>query len=185
MLLRYRMSRIAILILASASLVSTSRAPTLERLAFDDMIDQSTMVVRATVISSSGILQNGAIYTQYELAVTDKFKGGTRALKLFVPGGVAGGLRQLVPGAPTLVPGSEYLIFVWIGKSGRPQVIGLSQGLFNLHKDAVTGQWLAERPGVQEMMIDPKTGRPVTDETVRMKLTDIKARVTERIGQTQ
>ena len=35
-------------------------------------------------------------------------------------------------GAPTLAAGQDYVLFLWTSKSGLTQVIGLSQGLFNV-----------------------------------------------------
>ena len=146
------------------------------------MTDQSTVVVRATVTSGGAEFANGSVSTHYQLSVSEVWKGsaGTQ-IDVYVPGGRAGGFRELVPGAPELTVGAEYVVFLWVGRSGRPQIMGLSQGLFNVTKDD-KGTMVLERPGVREMMVDPATGRPVTDETVRMKASDVKALVQKRQG---
>ena len=59
--------------------------------------------------------------------------GGSRT------GGVAGGIRQSVSGAPELKPGQEYVLFLWTSRSGLTQVIGLSQGLFQLSEEGSEG----------------------------------------------
>ena len=166
-----------------AATTTVSQATTLERLSMNDMTDKSHVVVRATVLSSGAEYTNGSVTTHYHLSVSEVWKGAfSSQFDLFVPGGRAGGIRELVPGAPVLAPGSEYVVFLWIGPSGRPQIIGLSQGLFNVTKDAA-GTMLLERPGASEMMIDLGTGRPVTDETVRMKASDVKAFIKKRAAQ--
>ena len=172
----------SIYIAAAAVFCSTLSATTLERLSMNDMTDQSTVVVRATVASGGAEYVNGSVSTHYVLNVSEVWKGSAGSqLDVYVPGGRAGGFRELVPGAPVLNVDTEYVVFLWIGRSGRPQIMGLSQGLFNLTKDAA-GTMLLERPGAKEMMIDPATGRPVTDETVRMKAADVKALVRKRQG---
>ncbi len=166
--------------LTLAIFAALSNATTLEKLSMNDMTDKSHFVVRATVLSGGAEYINGTVATHYHLAVSETWKGSpSTQLDLFVPGGRAGGIRELVPGAPLLSTGAEYVVFLWIGSSGRAQIIGLSQGLFNVTKDA-TGAVILERPGAREMMIDPVTGRPVTDETVRMKAADVKAFIKKR-----
>ncbi len=88
-------------------------------------------------------------------------------------------MRQSFSGAPKLVPGEEYILFLWTGPSGRTQVIGLSQGVFGLQADGQGGPLVSRAPST-EAMLDPKTGQLVTDEAVRMKLSDLRARVASR-----
>ena len=155
----------------------------LSETAIYDLALQSHVVVRATVTSGGAEYVNGSVSTHYQLSVTDVWKGAVsgRQLDVYVPGGRAGGFRELVPGAPVMNTGSEYVVFLWLGKSGRAQIIGLSQGLFNVTKDS-SGAMVLERAGAKETMIDPATGRSVTDETVRMKASDLKALVKKRQG---
>lgn len=168
-----------------ATTLFTVHATTLERLTVNDMTDKSTAIVRATASLVGGELQSGVIYTHYQLTVTEVWKGSaSRTVDVWVPGGVANGIRQLVPGAPSFDAGTDYVVFLWTGKSGRTQVIGLSQGLFRVATDT-SGNRMAERPGVSEMMIDPRTGRPVTDETVRIRVSDLKAQVLGRLSAAQ
>src|SRR5580693_4961934 len=105
-------------ILLLGSLVS-AWATTLRKLSIDDMIQQSTAIVRATVTGSSAALRGKDIYTYYQLQVTENMKAASpQSLAVAVPGGVAGGVRQIVPGAPVLATGQEYVIFLWTSKSG-------------------------------------------------------------------
>ena len=71
------------------------------------------------------------IYTHYQLQVSERYKGAAEStVDLAIPGGVVNGIRQVWGGAPQLDSGDEYVFFLWTGKSGLTQVMGLTQGLF-------------------------------------------------------
>ncbi len=151
-------------------------AATLEKLTLDEMIQKSTAIVRGQVLSSYAAAQGSFIYTHYRIHVTDRWKGGDQAeLDVVVPGGTAGGLRQTFSGAPTLKPGSEYLLFLWTGRSGLTHVMGLTQGLFDLHR-AGDGDLMAFRPATTELMLDSE-GKLVKDAPLSLRLKDLRGRV--------
>ena len=177
-----RLSSIQIAKLAATLMLASGlSATTLERLSMNDMTDKCHVVVRATVLNGSSEYSNGIVVTHYQLNVLEVWKGSVSSVvDLYVRGGRAGGIRELVPGAPTLDVGSEYVVFLWNGPSGRAQIMGLSQGLFNVTKDPATNSVMLERPGAKETMVDPVTGNPVTDQAVRMKAADVKAMVKKR-----
>jgi hypothetical protein len=153
------------------------QSATLERLSLDDMIQQSTAIVRGTVASSSAAYRGSVIYTHYAIQVTESFKGFTaKSADVVVPGGTVRNLRQTFPGAPQLHAGDEFVFFLWTGPSGLTQVIGLTQGLFSLASGGGADP-LARRPASSEMMLDRGTGQPVKDETLVMKLSDLRSRI--------
>jgi hypothetical protein len=171
----------ALLVLAAA------QATTLERLSVDDMVAKSTGIVRCQVLGHEGEMRNGSIYTRYRVTVQESWKGSFTAGKqidVYVPGGLANGLRQSVPGSPILEQGEEYLVFLWAGASGRNQIIGLSQGIFSLVREE-SGAMQLERPGAREMMVDPATGRAVLDSTIRMPFGEMKTRVVTKLMELQ
>jgi hypothetical protein len=169
----------------SVLLIATVSATTLERLSVDSMVEKSHSIVRGKVISSEGEFRNGLIFTKYLVQVDESWKGNPgRIVEVFVPGGVANGLRQTIPGAPALERGDEFVLFLWAGASGRQQIIGLSQGMFNVVKDE-DGAVLLERPGAKEVMMDPQTRRPVRDTTIRMPLGEMKTRVVTKVAEMQ
>src|SRR5580700_11752395 len=101
-------------------------ATTLQKLSLDQMITQSTAIVRAKVTGSSTGVIGRDIYTYYQFQVVETLKAGPAPLSAAaVPGGVAGRFRQTVAGAPTLNTGQEYVLFLWTSRSGLTQVIGL------------------------------------------------------------
>jgi len=160
----------------SAGLMPLQCAP-LERLSLDDMVARSTVIVRAKVGASYAAAAGSVIYTHYTLQVSERFKGTAgNTLDVVVPGGVAGNLRQSFPGAPSFNTGDEYVFFLWTGRAGLTQVIGLTQGLFSMAPDA-SGDPVLTRRASRELMLDRATGRPVKDETLVMRLSELRSRI--------
>lgn len=180
MLRRYILGLPALAILAGLAGATVARATTLEKLTLDEMIARSTSIVRGKVIESGGEIFSGMVFTRYRVQISEVWKPGIgiagSQVDVFVPGGIAGRVRQTVPGAPALDPGTDYVLFLWQGRSGRSQVIGLSQGLFTVRQNA-DGQTLMERPGATEMMIDPKTGLALQDRAVSLRLHEVRNKV--------
>jgi hypothetical protein len=165
------------LIILAAAAVGCLPASTLQRLSLNDMIQKSTMVVRGTILpGSSAAFRGPIIYTHYQLSVTTAYKGtpGT-TIDVAVPGGTLNGFRQPVAGAPVFTPGQDYVFFLWTSRSGLTQVIGLSQGLFNVTTNA-QGQVIVSRGASSEPMVDA-TGQGVTDSNVQMPLSQLKGKI--------
>jgi hypothetical protein len=170
-------------------------ATTLEKLSLPEMAQKSTAVVRARVTGSAGVLRGSDVYTVYQLDAVEVWKAPASGAprEVAVPGGIAGGLRQPVDGAPALVEGREYVLFLWTSRTGLTQLIGLSQGLFDVRtadgaKPApgrspldAKNLWVWRSPA-SERMLDSQ-GRPVRDEAVSMKLTDLKTQVSRALTQ--
>jgi hypothetical protein len=174
------------LVLALAGLLyvlQPTPAATLEKLSWDDLIGKSTAIVRGRVASSSTAFRGSVIYTTYRIAVSEQLKGtagGT--LQVLVPGGTVAGIRQSVSGAPLLVTGSEYVLFLWTARSGATFVMGLTQGVFDLAQSAA-GDLMANRKAANEAMLAPGTLRVVQDDPVAMRYDDLKALVASTVSQ--
>src|SRR5579859_3953663 len=111
-------------------------AATLQRLSLDDMIGKSTAIVRGKVASSYSAAAGPIVYTHYVVQVSERYKGGAgNTVDVAIPGGTLNGLRQTFAGTPSFNTGEEYVFFLWTGKSGVTQVIGLTQGLFAVAGD--------------------------------------------------
>jgi hypothetical protein len=147
-------------------------AATLEKLSNDRLISESTEILRGTVLYCTNEYRPPVIYTICEVNVTERLKGPAAArVQVAIPGGTAAGFRQTIEGAPTLQRGGEYLLFLWQGKSGLKQIMGLSQGLMNVVKDA-QGNLIVVRAKSEERMVD-SLGKPVEDSTLTMAYQDI------------
>jgi hypothetical protein len=155
---------------------------TLQQLSLDDMITKSTAIVRGQVTGTYAARNGPVIYTFYQIQVTEQYKGTKQgSITIGVPGGTADNLRQTFPGAPQFSVGDQFVFFLWTGKSGITQVIGLTQGLFKL--SAVTSaDPVATRAASSELMLDRGTGRPVKDQTLVMNLSDLKSRIAGKLG---
>ena len=152
------------------------QATTLQRLGLDDMIQKSTAIVRGTVQQTYSAVHNSVIYTHYQVSVSEVWKGlvGSK-VDIAVPGGVVKGMRETYSGAPTFANGHEYVLYLWTSKSGLTQVIGLSQGLFDILPNS-SGETVATRAATTERMVD-ETGQDVTDSDFRMRISEMRTRV--------
>lgn len=167
-----------------AALVASVQAATLERLTLDQMIHKSTAIVRGRVLGSRSAFRGPIIYTYFTVQVVEGWKGPeSPQIEVAVPGGTANGLHQSFSGAPRLASGNEYILFLWTGSSGLTQIIGFSQGVFSLNRNA-GGGIVASRAASTEAMLDSKTGRVVADASLRVGLSELRARVNSTVGGT-
>jgi hypothetical protein len=155
-------------------------ATILQQLTLDEMARKSTSIVRARVTASSEVVRGGDVLTLYKFETLEVLKSGPAAQEVAVPGGVAGGMRQVVAGAPTLRAGREYVLFLWTGRSGLAQLMGMSQGLFSVER-TTAGDRQVSRVAAGEQMLDA-AGRSVRDETLSMPLTELRAKVSKSLG---
>jgi hypothetical protein len=177
----YMMRRLAMLATVVASLAPL-RASTLQQLSLDDIIQKSTVIVQGTVKPSYSAFHGSVIYTHYQVQVSKTFKGTSHAwIDLAVPGGVADGIQQDFAGVPAFTTGQNYLLFLWTSKSGLTQVIGLSQGLFNVAMNA-QGQLIVSRGAATETMVNT-AGQVVTDSAIKMPLGQMKKHIQVLLGE--
>jgi hypothetical protein len=154
-------------------LLATASATTLLKMSMNDLILQSTSIVRARITGSRSVSAGHDIYTYYQLQVSETLKvTGILPAEVAVPGGVYGNLRQIGIGSPSFTQGQEYVLFLWTSRTGMTQVIGLSQGLFSLTQDA-SGDTVLKRPAIADQMLD-KAGKQVTDTPVTIKWSDFR-----------
>lgn len=152
-------------------------AATLQKLSVAEMARKSTAIVRARVLDSYAAQHGSIIYTHYQLQVSEWWKGsGGEAVDVVTPGGVVGAARQVFSGSPQLLPGREHVLFLWTGSNGLTQIVGLTQGLFKVSRDA-SGQVMATREATGATMLDPATGHAVGDESASYRLSDLRQRV--------
>ena len=166
-------------LLALSITLQLSPAATLEQLSEARLIDESTAIVRGTVVYCNQTYRPPVIWTVCEVNVTETFKGQPSAkVQVAIPGGTAAGLRQSFEGTPTLTRNSEYLFFLWQGKSGLNQIMGLSQGLLNVVRDD-KGNLTVVRAKSSEQMVN-SAGQPVEDTAVSMPLSTMRRSIATR-----
>src|SRR5713226_4763583 len=147
------------LVLSFAACVAP--AATLERLSLEEMTVRSTAIVRARAVSNSPVQIGSTIYTKTRFEVLERWKGSEGdVVDVMEPGGTMGQMAQTFPGVPRFTPGQEMVLFLWTGRSGRTQVIGLTQGAFEVARNAATGEMEAMRNPSGELMLEPGSGKP-------------------------
>jgi hypothetical protein len=97
-----------------------------------------------------------------------------------VPGGTFNGLTQTFTGTPKFSAKDEFVLFLWVGRSGIPQIIGLSQGVFGV-SNAAGNQVTVRREASTEVMLDSR-GKQIRDEAVDTTLSDLKMRVSRALA---
>ena len=161
------------------------RATVLQKLSMDEMIRQSTGIVRARVTGSRSVQRGATIYTLYRVQVLEAAKASpestTQEIEVAVPGGVVNGIQQIVPGAPNLTSGSEYVLFLWTGKSGLTQIIGLSQGLFGVTRNS-SGKINLTRRASEEPMVD-KSGHPASSPGLDLSWLELRRQIRKDLGE--
>lgn len=163
-------------VLAIMALPGLVEAATLERLSLDDMIRQSTGIVAGRVTGAAPLRRGSVLYTQYRVRVSGQYKGQFgQEVQVCVPGGRDGALTQTFSGSPKLVEGQEYMLFLWAGRSGLNQVIGLSQGLFDVKRNPA-GDSIVSRGAAEAAMVD-SSGRLVEDTPVSLRLGEMVDRI--------
>ncbi|MBM3726830.1 MAG: hypothetical protein FJW40_15585 [Acidobacteria bacterium] len=161
-------------------LVSPAGSTTLEKLSLETLIDRSTAIIRGKATSCAASLRGRTIYTVCDVAVSERLKGGAgAAVAVATLGGTLNGVRQAVAGAPRIEPGQEYLFFLWTGRSGLTQVIGLSQGIFDLRL-LPGGVKIASRAASSEVMLN-SAGQRVQEEPFSMSYDELAARIRTRL----
>jgi len=164
-------------------LASSAYAVTLQVLSLQDLSQKSTDIVYAKVLDSYGAQSGSLIYTHYRIQVMDTWKGSGKYSEIMLPGGVANGLRQTVAGVPTLDQGSTYLMFLWAGPVGSPQLTGLTQGLFSVSANK-SGALIATRFKTTEQLLDTN-GNSVPDKPITVQLNDLHRTVIQSLGETK
>jgi hypothetical protein len=155
-------------------------ATTLQILSVDSMIAKSSMIVRARPTPLSSFQRGGLIYTSYRLSVSATLKGDpVSTLQVAVPGGNYQGLHQAVAGSPGLETGSEYVMFIWTSPRGSNYILGLSQGLFEVHTNT-SGAVVLTRGPASAKTIDA-AGSAVSDKGATLLFTDLKAKIAQSV----
>jgi hypothetical protein len=174
-----RTMRLAAVILGLGVCAPTFAA-TLEKLTVTEMAQQSTMIVRGRMTGCTGETRGSIIYTRCGVAVTETWKGTPKSrVEFLVPGGRVQNLTQTFTGAPKFGANEQYVLFLWVGRSGVPQIIGLSQGVFDVSLSS-SGTPLVRREPTTEMIVDSK-GKQIRDEGVSMTVSALRGLVDQAL----
>jgi hypothetical protein len=119
------------------ALLSTTSATSVARLSFEELTDQSELVVSGQIDRSwaEWDAEHKYIWTRYELGVSGALKGkpGSTVI-LSEPGGTVGLLGQTIAGTVAYSSGETVLVFLKRMPNGYWRTTGWSQGKFTIDK---------------------------------------------------
>jgi hypothetical protein len=133
------------------ALAGPARATVLVPGDLGDIARGASVIVRGTVVDVRAAWADGRrrVETVVTMAVAETFKGGVADRVSFeVPGGVIGRYRSVTIGAPTFREGEEVVVCLGARPPELPYVLGLSQGVFRIRPDAVSGQKMVTTPAL-------------------------------------
>jgi hypothetical protein len=156
-------------------------AATLEKLTVDQMTKHATLIVRGRIAGCAGESRGSIIYTRCSLVVAETWKGAARSqVDFIVPGGRVRSISQTFTGTPRFNTNDQFVLFLWIGRSGIPQILGLTQGVFDVALSP-SGETTVRREATAEVMLDSK-GRQVRDEPLNYSMADLRAQVNRALA---
>ncbi|MBN1808895.1 MAG: matrixin family metalloprotease [Planctomycetes bacterium] len=124
-----------------------AHAVTILPLSAAEMVRESSTIVEGRVVGiRSGFDGRGRPMQFVRVLVGASHKGAAAAgntVEVAVPGGRAGQVHYVVPGAPRFAAGEEVVLFLRGPKSGKMAVLGFSQGYYSVV--AAGGRRLARR----------------------------------------
>ena len=146
---RKTLACVVLLLFGCASVDAITVVP----MTFEQLVDQAAAVVYARVAGVRGqwTTNRQAIDSIVTLEALQYMKGdlgGVVTLRL--PGGQAGGVVQVLPGAPSLREGELVVLFLKARGPALLTTLGLGQGIFRVTRDARTGAMLVTPPLLKE-----------------------------------
>ena len=126
---------------------------------FAELVGQADSITLSRVIDVRAVLVDGRAYSVVTAVVATAVKGpATEHVTFQVPGGDVGRYRTVVVGAPVLREGDEVVLFLRDRGQGLPIVVGFSQGVIRVLRQAVD-----DEPAV---IAPPMARDPSRDERV-------------------
>lgn len=122
-------------------------------MSFEQLVDEAAAVVYARVADVRGqwTADRQSIDSIVRLQPLQYLKGDLgSSIALRLPGGEAGGMINVMPGAPTLREGELVVVFLKTRGPALLTPLGLGQGIFRVARDPRSGQMLVSPPPLKE-----------------------------------
>jgi hypothetical protein len=147
---RMRRSLLALffVVLAAFSADATTVIP----LTFEQLVNESQAVVygRVSEVRSQWTADRRFIESVVTVEVLSGMKGSAReSIAFTVPGGQVGRYLNVIPGAPTFVTGDLAVFFLTAQGARLPITTGLTQGIYRVRRDALSGEMQVVPPAVE------------------------------------
>ncbi|MAF27418.1 MAG: hypothetical protein QF819_08095 [Gemmatimonadota bacterium] len=154
----------AIAAVVTLLVVPSAEATTaLEPLSIGELSGLSDAVVHGTIGAVRCFAERGNIFTELHVTVAGSFKGApAEAVTLRMLGGQWEGKRTSVIGAPCLSTGDEVVLFLREGPAGTHHVVNLSEGKFEVVRDAGAPRVQRDLEGIAYVRRRPELVIPET-----------------------
>jgi hypothetical protein len=183
--MRYGIRWIAVFACGFAVL-STAHATSVARLSFEELTDQSELVVSGQINRSwaEWDAEHKYIWTRYELSVSATLKGSAASRVVFSePGGIVGDKGMNIAGAVGYAPGEKVVVFLQRMPNGYLRTAGWSQGKFQVDQDGkLHGE--ASAVGLQPMGANARVATPLRS-LEGLNVTQLRGLVSARAGRKQ
>jgi hypothetical protein len=136
------MRQFASLVLLTAVWSVSATAVTVVPITFEELVDESTAIVYARVADVRGrwTADRRHIESLVALQPIRYLKGNLGdQVAMRLPGGEAGGMMQVLPGAPVLRAGDLVVLFLGAQGPAIPSPVGFTQGVFRVTVDPRSG----------------------------------------------
>jgi hypothetical protein len=153
-----------------ATLTARTGAITTVPMTFEQLVGEATAVVYARVAAVRGewTRDRRAINSMITLEALRYLKGDLGPTVLMrLPGGEAGGMINVLPGAPVLREGELVVLFLAAQGPSIPTTVGLGQGVFRVVREEGSGSMRVSPPPFKASAI----GRIVRGSAERRLLT--------------
>jgi hypothetical protein len=150
---------VLVLLLFTPSIDATTLAP----LSFEQLVNESAAVVygRVTEVRSQWTSDRRFIESVVSIEILKGMKGSAHdTIQFTVPGGQVGRYRNVIPGAPVFTEGELAVLFLTAHGARLPVTTGLTQGVFRVQRNALSGEMVVMPPALE-------TGRIVRGDVRR------------------
>jgi hypothetical protein len=130
-------------------LAASADATTVAPLSFEELVNASSAVVYGRVIDvrAQWTADRRFIESVVSVEVIRGMKGAeAETIAFTVPGGQVGRYLNVIPGAPVFAPGDVAVFFLTAHGARMPVTTGLTQGIYRVQRDAVSGALLVAPP---------------------------------------
>ena len=142
-------TRLMVTLSLIATAIARVGAITVVPMTFEQLVDEAAAVVYARVADVRGewTYDRRAINSVITIEALRYLKGNLGpSVSIKLPGGEAGGVVNVLPGAPVLREGDLVVLFLTADGPAIPTTVGLGQGLFRVMRDTRSGSMLVSPP---------------------------------------
>ena len=139
---------VAFICLLTAVLGATTVVP----LSFEQLVTESQSVVygRVTDVRAQWTADRRFIESVVTIDVLRGMKGTIgESVAFTVPGGQVGRYLNVIPGAPSFVRGDTAVFFLTAQGARLPVTTGLTQGIYRVQRDVMSGEMLVLPPAME------------------------------------